>query len=223
MKRLGFVIILITIMASLAIAACGGGNEDGTPTATRTPAATEAPGELPAGLRDILDRAASLEYLKYDMTMATPGLETVTVTFMMKMGHALKVDATNQELPSLSYIDMDSQKMCVYMPTADMAIPMDFSSAPPTATDYADKLKQYSPTIAGTETIDGKSCMVVQYTTGQGETRMWVWEQYGFPIRIENTGIEGTEVIELKNISFSPIPDSEFEMPAACQQAEGGN
>ena len=53
MKRLGFVLVLMLAIVSLAIAGCGGGEEGGeasptataTPGETATPTATEAPGE----------------------------------------------------------------------------------------------------------------------------------------------------------------------------------
>jgi len=46
---------------------------------------------------------------------------------------------------------------------------------------------------------------------------MWIWKEKGFPIRIEMTSIEGTFIIEYKNIEFTDVPDSMFELPEGVQ------
>jgi outer membrane lipoprotein-sorting protein len=49
---------------------------------------------------------------------------------------------------------------------------------------------------------------------------MWIWEQYGFPIRVEMTTTEGTVIVEYKNIEFTDIPDIMFELPEGVEIME---
>jgi outer membrane lipoprotein-sorting protein len=57
----------------------------------------------------------------------------------------------------------------------------------------------------------------VEYTVEGTATKMWIWEEYAFPIRVEVTTTEGKTTIEYKNIEFVDIPDSMFELPAGVE------
>jgi outer membrane lipoprotein-sorting protein len=94
---------------------------------------------------------------------------------------------------------------------------MNFSQATKSATEEAESIPNYNPTILGTETIDGKVCLVVEYTVVEAATKAWIWEEHGFPIRVEVTTTEGTTTVEYKNIEFVDIPDSMFELPPGVQ------
>jgi len=110
----------------------------------------------------------------------------------------------------------------------DMSMPIETPGpgATPTPTlgpsqppwDMSSWLESYNPTIVRSENYDGKDCLVVQYTTGGENTTMWIWKQYGIAIKTETTGPQGTSTIEYKNISFSDIPDSKFQLPAGVQK-----
>lgn len=63
----------------------------------------------------------------------------------------------------------------------------------------------------GSETIDGKACLVVEGE--EGKVKVWIWKEYGLPIRMEFLGT----LIEWKNIEFASIPDSMFEPPSGVQ------
>jgi len=75
----------------------------------------------------------------------------------------------------------------------------------------------YAPETVSTEVLDGKTCLVVKYTIATKEVKMWLWTKYGIPIKTETTTTKGTSVVELKNIEFSNISDSIFELPAGVQ------
>ncbi len=69
----------------------------------------------------------------------------------------------------------------------------------------------------GTAMINGKSCMVVQYMVGVAPAKMWLWQDYGLPIRVEATTTQGMTLMEYKNIQFGDIADSVFELPEGVQ------
>ncbi len=113
-------------------------------------------------------------------------------------------------------VDSDAKTMYTYIPAQNMAMKMDFSQAPEAATESLD-LEGYNPVVIGTETLDGKVCLVVEYTVQGIKTKSWIWKEKGFPIRMETATPQGTMVMEFKNIEFVDIPDSIFELPAGVQ------
>ena len=84
-------------------------------------------------------------------------------------------------------------------------------------TEQSESVMQYNPVTLGTETLDGKKCLVIEYTMETGKTKSWLWTKYGIPIKTEITTAEGTTVVETKNIEFGGISDSMFELPTGVQ------
>jgi len=58
---------------------------------------------------------------------------------------------------------------------------------------------------------------VVEYSYGGATVKSWIWEEHGFPIRVETTTAEGTTVIVYKDIDFGDIDDNMFELPSGVQ------
>jgi hypothetical protein len=76
----------------------------------------------------------------------------------------------------------------------------------------------------GQETVDGKPCRVLQAEEAGVVTKLYVWEEWGFPIKvetIENGGI--THTMEYRNLKLNSVADSEFDLPAGVQVMETGN
>ena len=73
-------------------------------------------------------------------------------------------------------------------------------------------IPDYDYNVIGTQTMDGKECLVVEYSYGGDTVKCWIWKEHGFPIRIETTTSQGTIVAVFKNISFGDIDDSLFEV-----------
>lgn len=180
-------------------------------TAAPTPAATT--GEK---LGDVLGRAGGIASVKYDIMVTFPGMPATTQKAWVKKSK-MRMEVIAQGQTAISLIDLDAKTMYSYMPAQNMAIKMDFSQAPQPATDTAKSVMDYQPVVIGTETLDGKICLVVQYTFKEGTTKMWIWTNYGLPIRSETTTAAGKMVIEYQNIDFSDIPDSMFQLPAGVQ------
>ncbi|MFC1874550.1 hypothetical protein ACFLY3_00095 [Chloroflexota bacterium] len=104
----------------------------------------------------------------------------------------------------------------MYYPDQNMAMEMTYEPIE-SAIDEAQAIPDYNPTIIGHDTLDGKVCLVVEYSI-EGETAtMWIWEEHGFPIRVEVTTAEGTIIVEYKNIEFVDISDNMFELPEGVE------
>jgi outer membrane lipoprotein-sorting protein len=178
-------------------------------------------------LGEILGRAAGIASVKYDMLITGPGAPTMTQQVWVKK-NKMRTEMTQQgktqiilvEVNRYRPLDIDAQTMYMYMPAENIAVKMNFAQVAKSAVEEAESIQNYNPTVVGTETIDGKVCLVVEYTVVEAATKAWIWEEHGFPIRVEVTTSEGTTTVEYKNIEFVDIPDSMFELPAGVQIIE---
>ena len=250
MKKLGFVLLLMLAVISLMVAGCNGdGDGDATPAATATPeatatvetsetatpeaTATAAPEETATPeapdtgdnneLMEILSQAEDRGPVKYDVVMSGGGIPPTTMSVWEKDGK-VRTEMTEQGQTMIILTDTNEQIMYMYMPAENSAIAMDYSEAEESVTEQAEDLMDFNPTIIGTEILDGKTCLVVAYDAGEDETgdaKMWIWKEYGFPIRVEITGIEGAVmVMVIENIEFTDISDDMFELPAGVDIIE---
>ncbi len=231
MKKLGFVLVMMLAIISLLVVGCGGGDgEEATPTATESPGATSTPEATatpretatptptqPSGeLSDLLGKAGNIESVHFTMVMTSPVLpEDMTSEVWQKTGKT-KTQTSVLEQTVITYTDYDAQKMCTCFGTTDTCMSMDFSQAPPDPVEQSGTIEQYNPTILGSETINGKDCLVIEWTVEDAQTKWWVDKDSGWPVRVETTTPQGTTVIEYTDIEFIDIPDSEFEFPAEC-------
>jgi outer membrane lipoprotein-sorting protein len=228
MKRLGFVLIMVLAIVSLLVAGCGGGDEEPSPTASASPGATvtETPGEaetpaptLPSGeLGDIMGHAANIDSVKYDVVMTGPGMPSMTTKIWLKQSiNKMKTESTVEGETSIQIVDWDAGVMYLYMPSQNMAYRMDLTGAPESPLQGTEAIEDYDYTILGTETYDGKVCLVVEWTSEGVTAKSWIWKDKGFPVKVETTTPQGKSTIEYKNIDFSNIPNSEFELPPGVQ------
>jgi outer membrane lipoprotein-sorting protein len=188
------------------------------PTTPAPPATTPqpAPGET---LGEILGQAQGIASVKYDMVMTAPGAPVVTQKIEVK-GNKMRTEMTQEGQTQIILVDYDARTMYMYMPEENMAMKVAFNPPAKSAVEEAQSVTGYNPTVVGTETIDGKVCLVVEYTAEGAATKMWIWEEHAFPIRVEVTTAEGKTTVEYKNIEFVDIPDSEFELPEDVEIVE---
>ena len=152
------------------------------------------------------------------MVMTSPGMPTMTTKMWIK-NNKMRMEMTVEGQLVVTLMDMDAHTMYMYYPDQNMAIKMTYEPTE-SAIDEAQAIPDYNPTIIGHETLDGKVCLVVEYTVEGSTSTVWIWEQHGFPIKIEMVTVEGTVIIEYKNIEFVDIPDSMFELPEDVEITE---
>ena len=217
-----------------------------TPSATGTPAGTEASGTLSEILGKALNIKSAYAEVVATEPGQSPVTQKIWVK-MSETSYKMRMEATVTDASEAGEIggetvavgetvvylyDFGTGASYIYYPAhnkaLDMSMPLETPGpgATPTPTlgpsqespwDMSSWLESYNPTIVGSEKYDGKDCLVVQYTEGGENTTMWIWKQYGIEIKTETTGPQGTSTIEYKNISFSDIPDSKFQLPAGVQ------
>jgi outer membrane lipoprotein-sorting protein len=147
------------------------------------------------------------------MVMTGGGMESQTSKVWLK-GNKMKIETVVEGEKMITILDDDAHTMRVYYESSDMVMVMTYQPQD-SALDETEGITEYNPVILGTETYDGKVCTVVQYTIEGTVTKMWIWKQYGFPIKIEATSSDGTYVVEYKNIVFNNVSDDVFVLPEA--------
>lgn len=182
---------------------------------TTTPPITTTTGET---LGEILGRSAGITSVKYDMLVTSPGVETITTKVWIK-NNKMRMEMTAEGQLIITLLDMDAQTMYLYYPDQNMAMKVTYEPTE-SAMEEAQSITDYNPTIIGTETMDGKVCLVVEYNIEGQAVKMWIWKDKGFPIRVEMATTEGTIVVEYKNIEFVDIPDSTFQLPEGVEIIE---
>lgn len=187
-------------------------------TTPSSPQAAEPEAAQPSGetLADILNRTSGIESVKFDMVMTSPETSSVTTKVWLK-DQKTKMETTSEGQTIINIIDQEAQTMYMYMPDQNMAFMITYDQTQTSPIDETQAINQYNPQNVGTETIDGKVCMVVEYTVQDVSTTMWIWKEYGFPIKVVSVTAQGTTTIEYKNVEFTNIPDSEFQLPAGVQ------
>lgn len=215
-------IIIVVVIVLLGIGAwifLGGkmGGEEGTVSLS------EKAEERVESLADIFAKAVGITSFKYDMVATIPG-EAVVTTKMWRKGKKMRIEGTQEGQEMIYLVDTDRQLAYMYFPSENTAMKIGLSQAQETVgespTEQSGAVMGYNPTTVGTEVLDGKTCLVTEHTTETGEVKMWIWTRYGLPIKTETTTAKGISVMELKNIDFSNIPDSMFELPAGVQITE---
>jgi len=220
MRKILFCLLTASLLVTIPVlAACTGGTTPTTLTTT-TPTTTTTTTEPGETLGEILGRSAGISSVKYDKVITSPGKETQTIKVWVKGNKMRKEETTTQgQIITLLDMDWDVRTKYLYYPEYKeyLAVSVPYAAAK-SAMDEAQSIPDYNPTIIGHETFDGKVCLVVKYTvveyTVEAVTsKVWIWEQYGFPLRIETITAEGKTIVEYKNIEFGDIPDSTFELP----------
>jgi len=220
-KIVSLVLVVFMVLGCISLIACGGGEGDGTAPPSGEEEEEEENGTPSNGesLDEILGLGAGIDSVKYDMEMTAPGVPMVTMHCWVKQ-NKMRTEMTEQGQTIIMLIDYDAGTLFMYMPDENLAMQMPLTQATESAIEEAQAVADYDYTVIGTETLDGKVCLVVEYTVEQATAKMWIWKEHGFPIRIETTTAEGKMIVEFKNIEFADIPDSMFELPPGVQIME---
>ncbi len=227
-KNWAIVVVGLLIIGVIASAGCIGDTptEEGETSQAST---TETSTDTSSGglLSDLLDKAKGSTSATYDLVIsggATAGTETMKV---WSTETKERMDFTIEGMKSITIMDKEAQVMYMYDPDQNTAMRMDFSGADTSrqAQSFTEVMEEYNPTVVGTETIDGMKCTIIEFETVTEDAtvtqKMWVWKDYGFPIKVEMVSTLGgtpvTTVMEMKNIEFGPIDPSVFELPAGAE------
>jgi len=235
-KLMSLALVVVMVLGCISLVACNGGGGATTtpppgtttpppgtttpPPGTTTPPPDETTTPPEETLEDILGRGAAITAVQYEMVVTGTGVPQMT-TYVWMEGDRIRTEIT--ELGETLVMIVDYGAGTAYLLYPDMALAMEIPFDPgavelPIAESQS--IPDYDYQILRTETLNGKECMVVQYTSPEGTVQMWIWVDNGFPIRTEVTTPQGTFISEFRNIQFGDIDDSMFEVPPGYTIAE---
>ena len=245
MRKIVSLLLVLVVVGCLGLAACGGGDggaviDDGGSQPANGDGSGDGNGDGDGNgggngngngdgngnggeesLEDILGRGAELVSVKYELVITAPGTPQQIMQVWFKQDK-IRTEVTEQGQDVVMIANFDSQVAYLYYPAMNIAYEMDFEQVAELPLADAQSVTDYEYQIIGTEIVDGKECLVVEYAVPAEQTtvKMWIWEEYGFPIRAEMTTPTGTITAEYRNLDFSDIPDDMFELPPGVQIME---
>ncbi len=223
-KLISLVMILCLLLLSGALAGCGGDNNDreqNQQSEVSDNAGAENPeSEDTVTLEDIFTRSSAIDSLTFEWEMTgTDGFSSSGTQYIQGSNFRMDANVQGAGQATMLYkadtneawmVNLDqntAMKLGTYDAETESVNPLEPMSA------YAEDMYN----VVGQENIDGKRCTVMEVTDGTTYTKMWVWEEYGFPLKMEIVA-DGNQInYEYKNVSFDKIPDSVFEVPAGVQ------
>ena len=227
-KRIAWLLMSCLVVLSLMLASCAkpapinsttptAPTSPTTPTAPTTPTTPATTAEPTAGetLDEILGRAEGITSMKYDLVATVPGAPATTSKVWVKKNKR-RIETTGTAIILL--IDIDARTTYQYIPAQNAAMKMPFVNTGSIMEEVFSMSKSIL-NIVGTESIDGKVCLVSENFVPGGTLKFWIWKEHGLPIRMEQpyTGTDqppgGKYTEEHKNFEFVDIPDSMFEPP----------
>jgi hypothetical protein len=139
----------------------------------------------------------------------------------------------NKEFHNHILYDFQAHKIYTKLvsdPTVPCTVMNYTSSAAPPELDMisgaADAMKELQIQHAkqvGTETLNGIATRVLEATIEQGQEKLWVAQNGGFPVKVVLTGPDGKAmtIIEVKQLSFAKPPASALLPPTGCRAIQG--
>lgn len=192
--------------------------EQETPAAEQEATSQPASSPVDKDLLELFKKADKIDQLYYDFIVSDDGEELYKGKTWMKGSKVRNEMDFDGDIMVFIY-DVEAGEGYSYNPaektgmlaeldpelTEDLMIP----------TSYTEEAASGNYRVEGTETCDGHKCKVVVLVDDQGaeESRLWISEQYGIPVRVEGTTEEGFLVLEYKNLKADPISDDVFQVP----------
>lgn len=219
-KVVSLLLVLVVVLGCVGLAACGGGGgavpDDGGSQPANGGEEPSNGGEEPSNggggdLDEIVANYTGFNAVSYTMETSGPGTPTMEMQVWME-GNKARIEMDEQGQHIIYIVNHDTGNAYMCMPDMGIAYKVDVSMAPQPEYEDVQDIAGYNYTVIGTETMDGKVCLVVEYSAQGATVKSWIWKEHGFPIRVETTTSQGTMIAVFKNISFGDISDSLFEV-----------
>lgn len=225
-KMRGLICLLAAVLLAVLLAGCGAESEPSKQEVTPAEEAqqpakveTSAPASSAGGEVETLIAKSkkfdsmSFEYVIEDIYASAEGK-------VWAKGSKSKNEMTMEGQTMITIVDFATDEAIVYFPQDNIAtlenLVPEMVGWYENPTNYYDDLDIANVKIVGTETVDGYKCkiMTVSNAKGEVESKVWVSEEYGIPLRIEayyEDGVVGT--LEYKNLEVGSVSDAEFKLP----------
>jgi len=202
------------IAASLSLVGCGGSKQEAVPSVKQESVA------------DLFAKGKNIPGMSYDFVMT--GKDSNMTGAMWISGKKMKSEMTIEKNKMMTIIDSDANVVYTYSQDQGVAFKMPINNTMKTA-DTPDRFTKDVDTgkvkILETTTYEGVKCKVVLIQDGdsKAQTKMWIREDYGVPIRVEVTDLGGEKtVMEYKNLKIGAQPANVFQLPAGVEVMDAG-
>ncbi|MFZ5644433.1 MAG: LolA family protein [Bacillota bacterium] len=205
MKRLSYFIIALVI-AAILMGPAGCGVEKKTVT-------SEKSGDP---ISQLISRGKKVEGMSYDYVLSSKE-GTMAGRVCITAGKI----RTETEIEGHKMITIyDGETAYAYDLTQNFAMKVSPGKGKKVDTpqDYAARIDSIPNKVKVLEeaNYEGVKCSVVQVSSpdGKEQTKMWISQDYGVPVKVELTGSDGSiTIMEYKNLSLGPQPPELFKLP----------
>lgn len=181
-------------------------------------------------LKDLFGSGKDMAEVYYEMQVTGMGSEN-TISRMYMKGTKMRAESEvmGQTFVMIHgedalYILDASSKTAMKMPLGE-----DSEGEQDTFTmdDFTSDVDETDMTYVGKETLNGVSCYVVESTKLEEgyHVKMWLHEEYGFPMKMESHNKDGSEafVMEVTDFKVGDLSDALFEVPEGYEIVDMGN
>lgn len=225
-KTFSLCLICFLLMTTL-FAGCGGGSAE--PAAEQQQAAENTDKDAAvteeASVDEIFTKSEGIQSMTFDWVLTgTAGVASEGTQYVQ--GGNIRMDMSSPEGEVMMIYNASTNEAWMINKAQNMAMKLgtaDVESESVNPLEPIDQAEADTYKIVGHEKYDGKDCTVMEMNMDASHAKMWVWDEYGFPLKYESN-IDGNQVVwEYKNVSFDKIPDSVFEIPAGVQVVDMSN
>lgn len=203
------------------LAACGGSDEDAASSGEQNAQTNSENKEVDTS--ELISQGKAIDGMSFEYDATVPGSPVIHAKVATK-GKNMRTEMASPDGNGniITIINGEQGVAYMYQPEQNMATQIDISSIETESYSPQDSLEAVDPgdmVYADKETIDGKTCLVYEYKYGVDNStgKMWIWEEYGLPLKVEYTQGEQELTVEYSNVQVGNIPDSTFELPEGVQ------
>lgn len=149
----------------------------------------------------------------YDLKIEVSGMTMTGKAFAKgsKMRQEMSVSGMN----TVTLIDSTTKVAYTLMPDQKLAMKVDFSKIQGSSspTDQVTGMPA-SAKAAGSDTVDGKSTTVYEYTQDSSTGKLWIWTEKAVPLKAEFSAAGSKAVMTFSNYQFGALDPGLFEVPS---------
>jgi len=224
MKNFKYCLTLILISAiAVTLSACGGNAKNAEAPEKKSEVKTDTT----VTAQELIAKGMSEDGFSYEYVLTMPNGDKTTNKMWVKAGN-MRSEMENPAggEPILSIVNTQENAVYVYQPETKQAIVMPMEDSDVDTTSPKDYLGQADPDnmiFSSKETFEGKECLVYETKYEGGKGKIWIWEEYGMPLRVETENGQDKIVAEFLNFKIGNVDDSVFQLPEGTQIIDMGS
>ena len=219
-KRGKFIVYLLLscfIISSL-FSGCGSKEEkekDNDTVQVQQSADTPEPAVLSAD--QLAAKGKAVDGFTYDYVMTLPDGSKLNQKVWVEAGKMrieIKDPSNNNTMVSIA--NFAAGEVYFYQPEIKQAMKMPIESSEIDTTSPKDYLEEFAPAntqFIKKDLVDGKQCSVYEMKIDKETSTIWIWEDFGLPLRAEIQQDGGKLIVEFLNLKLGDIDDAMFTLP----------